>query len=149
MRGTGVCVVIAVHALAGAGCFEPQLQTDLPCANGLCPEGQDCVDGVCRPEGFVSADGPLGTADAAPQIDGNPFLDSDGDGFSDDVDNCDNIPNNQHDEDADGNGDVCDRCPHLAMASADTDGDGIGDLCDPRPMNNADVLDRFYGFDVV
>jgi len=81
--------------------------------------------------------------------------DTDGDGISDDTDNCpatanadqsdidgdgvgdvcDNAPNvsnpGQEDVDADGVGDVIDNCPATANADqSDIDGDGVGDVCD-------------------
>jgi len=60
-------------------------------------------------------------------------LDSDGDGFLDNDDNCPYVANaGQEDADGDGVGDVCDNCPANANADqADVDGDGIGDVCDP------------------
>jgi len=78
--------------------------------------------------------------------------DTDGDGLTDDVDNCYQIPNvDQADADGDGLGDVCDacvndpandqdndgvcgdvdNCPSVANpGQEDVDGDGIGDQCD-------------------
>jgi hypothetical protein len=72
-------------------------------------------------------------------------VDSDGDGFSDDKDNCPNTKNaDQTDTDQDGKGDACDtdddndgvldtndNCPLVANPDqADSDHDGIGDACD-------------------
>ena len=71
--------------------------------------------------------------------------DVDGDGVSDDTDNCPDLANpNQADTDADGEGDLCDadddddwvldvadNCPFDPNADqADLDGDGAGDVCD-------------------
>jgi hypothetical protein len=64
---------------------------------------------------------------------GNASLDSDGDGVTDELDNCPNDSNtSQHDEDHDCRGDACDLCPHLPVDpdAGDVDQDGIGDLCD-------------------
>ena len=84
--------------------------------------------------------------------------DADGDGVTDDVDNCDFVANpDQEDADGDGKGDACDTCPNDAGNDADSDGicgnadncpfnanpnqedfdgDGIGDACDdPAPTN--------------
>lgn len=63
------------------------------------------------------------------------FLDADGDGISDNVDNCPNNYNsNQLDSDGDGLGDACDNCIETSNSSqADSDGDGIGDVCDACP----------------
>jgi len=54
------------------------------------------------------------------------FVDTDGDGIADDVDNCPATGNpDQADSDLDGIGDVCDNCD-----PTDSDGDGIGNACD-------------------
>jgi hypothetical protein len=69
--------------------------------------------------------------------------DSDGDGISDDADNCSLASNpGQADFDSDGTGDACDdsdgdsfvdsmdNCPELANDQADADQDGTGDACE-------------------
>jgi hypothetical protein len=58
--------------------------------------------------------------------------DTDGDGITDDHDNCVFTPNpNQEDADHDGVGDVCDNCPQKANPDqADADHDGKGDACE-------------------
>lgn len=88
------------------------------------------------------------TVDAPAPPDGNPAVDTDGDGLFDDADNCIDVANpNQRDHDGDAHGDVCDRCPHLPSATdPDTDGDGVGDACDPRP-GTADMRVAWFGFD--
>ncbi|RMG93887.1 MAG: hypothetical protein D6706_14650, partial [Chloroflexi bacterium] len=87
-------------------------------------------------------------------------IDSDGDGVTDDVDNCVSDPNpDQADLDGDGLGDVCDsdvdgdgventsdNCLTTANADqADYDGDGAGDACDLDDDNDgvADDVDAF------
>jgi hypothetical protein len=62
-------------------------------------------------------------------------LDSDGDGVSDDDDNCPTQwQRNQDDSDYDGIGDWCDNCPDACnRQQLDADGDGIGDRCDWSP----------------
>lgn len=67
--------------------------------------------------------------DASP--DANPD-DVDGDGASNNADNCRDVPNpTQDDEDLDGLGDRCDPCPYLdGTGGGNVDGDGIGDGCD-------------------
>ena len=84
--------------------------------------------------------------------------DRDGDGVTDDVDNCPDIANpGQANEDGDDRGDACDLCPHLAGTVPGTDGDddhdGIGNQCDPHdgpdqlivflPFNDQSELDHF------
>jgi lysophospholipase L1-like esterase len=83
------------------------------------------------------------------------ILDRDGDGVSNDFDNCPNSFNpDQADADKDGMGDVCDSCPNDLQNDIDSDGvcgdvdncpnrcniqqldadeDSIGDVCDPDP----------------
>ena len=58
--------------------------------------------------------------------------DADGDGKSDDKDNCPFVGNrDQADSDGDGVGDACDNCAAASnFSQLDTDGDGKGDLCD-------------------
>jgi N-acetylneuraminic acid mutarotase len=57
--------------------------------------------------------------------------DQDGDGTTDDVDNCMTIWNQgQSDVDNDGFGDVCDNCPNTSNpGQLDSDNDGVGDAC--------------------
>jgi len=71
-------------------------------------------------------------------------IDSDGDGWVDDEDNCPTIANpDQSDLDGDGVGDTCDNCVSNANADqADLDADGIGDSCDNCvSMANTDQSD--------
>jgi hypothetical protein len=70
--------------------------------------------------------------------------DSDGDGSSDDSDNCPYLPNaDQNDLDDDGKGDACDNCKFVANpGQEDTDGDGIGSACDNCPtLKNMNQID--------
>lgn len=65
----------------------------------------------------------------------DPQKDVDGDGISDDCDNCAKVPNSdQADTDEygpDGVGDACDNCPTIRNPNQyDGDGDGIGDACE-------------------
>lgn len=59
-------------------------------------------------------------------------LDTDDDGFTNDIDNCPFVTNSgQEDLDGDGLGDVCDNCQTVANASqTDCDQNGIGDPCE-------------------
>ena len=67
-------------------------------------------------------------------------IDSDGDGFNDDLDNCPDDGNPiQEDEDGDGIGTVCDNCPETYNPNQeDIDIDGIGDVCDDATMCKGD-----------
>ena len=75
------------------------------------------------------------------------FEDEDGDGISDQTDNCQSSANpNQADADADGIGDVCDNCINTSnINQLDTDGDEIGNDCDDDDDNDGvpDSLDAF------
>ena len=63
----------------------------------------------------------------------NQFIDSDGDGVADEVDNCPNIANaDQLDTDLDEAGNLCD---------LDDDNDGIRDLDDALPLDPTETLD--------
>ena len=70
--------------------------------------------------------------------------DTDGDGISDDFDNCPAIANvTQADSDEDGAGDACDNCPTVTNHSQlDSDSDGVGDACDNcRLVGNISQID--------
>ena len=70
--------------------------------------------------------------------------DTDGDGISDENDNCLEQSNpDQADEDGDGWGDACDACPNtLEQEQIDSDGDGVGDACDVCPeLSNPSQVD--------
>jgi len=58
--------------------------------------------------------------------------DNDGDGITNDIDNCPEIANpNQEDVDSDTLGDVCDNCPNESnFYQEDADSDSTGDACD-------------------
>ncbi len=96
---------------------------------------------MCRVEGFSGACGAVGS-------DGS-VDDTDGDGVTDDRDNCKDTANaNQANEDGDALGDVCDPCPITGdpAGDTDTDGDGVGDGCDPRPDTMSASIALFEGF---
>lgn len=64
--------------------------------------------------------------------------DPDGDGISDNIDNCPRIHNpDQMDYDVDGVGDYCDNCvENPNPGQEDCDGDGLGDACDANSSAN-------------
>jgi Thrombospondin type 3 repeat len=89
--------------------------------------GGSCVDGVCVGGGC--------SVWVAYTDDGKTLSytdDADGDGKSDDRDNCPFVSNrDQADGDGDAVGDACDTCATASnFAQLDTDGDGQGDACD-------------------
>jgi len=75
-----------------------------------------------------------------------PPVDTDGDGFFDDEDNCPALANaGQEDLDADGVGDACDNCPDEANADQlDTDLDGEGDVCECNPNPGVGSIEILY-----
>ena len=120
-----------------AACYTPEIAPGAPCApNGLCPEGQSCIDRFCVIPGLIDA-----SIDAAP--------DMDGDGKPDMMDNCPDIANpEQENEDGDKFGNACDPCPGFADDTpTDSDGDGVADLCDPNPAMPGDKIELFEPFD--
>ena len=102
----------------------------------------ECAEGTRQVIHLRLRDGSLGDHDLTENgvvLDpgGPAFLpigdsDSDGDGVTDDLDNCPSVPNpGQEDADGDGIGDGCDNCVNTPNpAQLDGDGDGIGDACD-------------------
>jgi len=83
------------------------------------------------PEGAGSlGDGPLGEQRSG--LDCPNPLDTDTDGWNDDVDNCpDDFNQDQANSDTDSHGDACDNCPlDDNEDQADSDEDGLGDVCD-------------------
>ncbi len=121
-------VLAAATALAAAPAFA-QL------GNGQNPEclGSQC--GTPKEEGGGCGCGCGCSVWVAYTDDGKTLAytdDADGDGKSDDKDNCPFASNrDQNDVDGDGIGDVCDNCnADSNVTQIDTDGDGSGDTCD-------------------
>jgi hypothetical protein len=102
-------------------------------------------DDVVPPDAAPGGDGPSAPDGAAPDAAGP---DLDGDGVTDDVDNCVAIANpGQYNEDGDAPGDACDNCPHVVNDDqVSGDGDAVGDACDPYPGVGGDVIALFDGF---
>lgn len=95
---------------------------------------------------FVAACGRIGFDAATLAADDVPFVDDDGDGIDDTIDNCPAVANpDQHDEDGDSAGDLCDPCPPFPDVD-DPDGDGVAGRCDPHPGLPGDVIAHFAGF---
>jgi len=82
-------------------------------------------------------DGVSNNTDNCPCIANPDQTDSDGDGIGDACDNCVNKSNpNQDDLDQDGVGDVCDNCKWTYNPyQEDSDGDAVGDSCDNCPFH--------------
>ncbi|MDI6791649.1 MAG: PKD domain-containing protein [bacterium] len=80
-------------------------------------------------------DGVSDQCDNCPGFPNPGQIDNDGDGVGDVCDNCPIIPNpDQSDFDWDGVGGVCDNCPSIwNPAQKDIDGNGVGDVCDGCP----------------
>jgi hypothetical protein len=130
-------IVIGGVTIAPAGAFQPS-QLVLG----------DCV---AVTGSYVGSSETLQATELVPSDDcestGEEAVDTDGDGVTDDVDNCPEVSNpDQADADGDGIGDACDEgdadgdtipdnadnCPAVANPlQEDADGDGIGDACDP------------------
>jgi len=125
------------------------------CGTGICPDQMTCVITQDRgPWCFPDADedGFWDAEDNCPYLYNPDQMDTDGDGFGDDCDLCEQDPNGPtctadefccHDPDGDGvsGNDLWpyldlyrDNCPYLYNPDqADSDGDGFGDACDMCP----------------
>tara|TARA_Y100000588_G_scaffold395211_1_gene521347 strand:+ start:5371 stop:8790 length:3420 start_codon:yes stop_codon:yes gene_type:complete len=82
-----------------------------------------------------------GVSSLPTHIDVTLFLDSDGDGISDDNDIFPDNPLESKDSDGDGVGDNSDAFPNNALESKDSDGDGVGDNSDVFPLNASENSD--------
>ncbi|MCP3873969.1 MAG: hypothetical protein GY699_12535 [Desulfobacteraceae bacterium] len=96
---------------------------------------QMCVD-QCMEGGDIDSDGDgfLDDLDNCPYVSNPGQENSDSDDFGDACDNCPDDENfDQTDSDGDCAGDVCDKCPAIYSNEPffDTDTDGVGDACDP------------------
>lgn len=115
-----------------------------------------------QPDGNILIGGNFTRVDGVPRVgvarltggDARPFVDTDGDGLFDHLDNCPTTFNpDQTDSDNDGVGDACDRCLNdvnkiaegacgCGVADVDADHDGILDCYDNCPSNfNPDQAD--------
>jgi len=130
----------------GSGVGSGQVIVPLPWnrINGILGDGSGSELAVIVLDNFGSSCG-CGDQYVA-TIDLSGPADTDGDGVTDDLDNCGSTANpGQEDTDGDGQGDACDvdddndgiadgadNCPATPNADqADTDNDGRGDVCDP------------------
>ncbi len=120
-------------------------------AGGYCRSDDDCPSGqVCESVEVCVSHSPCKsgpffcTQECDPDADRNGIPDvctaedSDGDGVSDDLDNCPVNPNpGQEDGDGDGVGNVCDNCGSTPNpGQEDADGDDFGDACDNCPLDD-------------
>jgi hypothetical protein len=145
---------VVVVTLALGACFSPTPRPGLPCDDGRCPSPLVCRESTQTCEvasDDVDADpaAPDAPVDDA-RVDGNPLIDSDGDGIFDGDDNSPAVMNpGQHDEDGDGVGNLCDNCPHVNNPGQNQSGDSdaVGNACDPHP-GAFDVMAVFESFDM-
>jgi len=158
--GYARCVRVIVPCLAlVASCYSPDFRDCmLACTAGVCPNGFECHDKMCRVPGATDSclqDANVIESDAL--IDGSPDDDTDTDGVNDAIDNCRTVSNtDQLNEDMDEFGDACDLCPPFQIysnngnpnsdANVDSDGDGVGDGCDPFPTQSGERIRLFVGF---
>jgi hypothetical protein len=132
--------------LALAACYSPHADTGSPCTPSApaCPTAQICVTTGSGSFCETSAQ-PVDAAvsDAPPDAEST---DRDGDGITNDADNCPDVANaDQHDEDGDSLGDVCDPCPP-SDDNTDDDDDGVANDCDPNPEMPGERILMFEGF---
>ena len=94
-------------------------------------------DGTLGVDLAVGDDDPARVVSTAPVT----YVDSDGDGVPDDIDNCPAVSNPlQSDSDGDDVGDLCDNCEsHYNPNQEDIDLDGVGDSCDVVQVINVDA----------
>lgn len=117
--------------------------------------GRFGFDEIPKGDGGGGGDDDSSSVQLDAMVDGSPNVDTDGDGLTDDKDNCIFVPNpDQHDEDADFRGDVCDNCPSVANTDqanlleimVGQTADTVGDACDPRPNASGDSILYFDPF---
>ena len=108
-------------------------------------ENKDIADIILNDD--YDGDGISDNIDNCPCISNSDQLDADGDGIGDYCDNCLTTPNpDQKDEDYDGVGDACDNCKQMYNPyQEDSDGDFIGDTCDNCPYHSNP---RQYDYDM-
>ena len=137
--GRGSSKHVDLEGGSSVGALDETVTRDYPVWNDT-SRTYDCVEGTRQVIHLKLRDGRLGDHDLTENgvvfdPGGPAFLpqgDSDGDGVTDDLDNCPSVPNpSQEDGDGDGIGDTCDNCVSTPNPDQlDADGDEIGDVCD-------------------
>lgn len=120
--------------LVATGCYSPgYVDCEVTCGvSGTCPDGLDCLGGVCRVGGNTGACG-------VPN----------GDGRTDDATDSGVTTDGPWivgDEDGDMVLNGVDPCP-ISADNNDTDGDGVGDACEAITGGPDDSIVLFEGFD--
>jgi hypothetical protein len=119
--------IAAALSLILAGCFNPDLSSDIPCASGeeSCPRSMECIDGYCRADGARERDAD-GIADA------------------DDIPDADDTPDASSDRDARSSADAALATPCDPLISEDC-GSGVTNRCAFIATSSGPPYDGYFG----